>query len=88
MTTLPQPNMYDFGRFGAGIKAWAEKLVEVLSVPDEGILKLTRRTLAQLPSAAASKGCMLIVTDETGGEVPAWSDGTNWRRVTDRAVVS
>lgn len=31
---------------------------------------------------------LIQVPDETGGEVPAFSDGTNWRRVTDRAVVS
>lgn len=28
------------------------------------------------------------VSDETGGAIPAFSDGTNWRRVSDRAVVS
>jgi hypothetical protein len=33
-------------------------------------------------------GQMLFVTDETGGSIPAFSDGTNWRRVTDREIVS
>jgi len=33
-------------------------------------------------------GALLYVTDEAGGAVMAFSDGTNWRRVTDRAVVS
>jgi hypothetical protein len=28
------------------------------------------------------------VTDDAGGSVLAFSDGANWRRVTDRAVVS
>lgn len=41
-----------------------------------------------LPSAAANIGCMIYVTNEAGGAVPAFSDGTNWRRVTDRAIVS
>lgn len=30
----------------------------------------------------------VFVTDETGGAVLAFSDGTDWRRCTDRAVVS
>lgn len=40
-----------------------------------------------LPSAAPA-GRLIFVSDETGGPVPAFSDGTNWRRVTDRAIVS
>ena len=40
-----------------------------------------------LPSAA-QPGQMIYVSDETGGAVMAFSDGTNWRRITDRAVVS
>jgi hypothetical protein len=31
---------------------------------------------------------MAFVSNESGGPVPAFSDGTAWRRVTDRAVVS
>jgi hypothetical protein len=31
---------------------------------------------------------MIYVSDETGGAVMAFSDGTNWRRITDRATVS
>jgi hypothetical protein len=31
---------------------------------------------------------MIFVTNESGGAVPAFSDGTNWRRVTDRAIVT
>ncbi len=42
---------------------------------------------AALPSAAIA-GTLIYVTDEAGGAVPAFADGTNWRRVTDRAVVS
>jgi hypothetical protein len=43
---------------------------------------------AALPSAVDNARALIYVTDEAGGEVPAFSDGTNWRRVTDRAVVS
>ncbi len=49
--------------------------------------QLRSYTVAGLPSAATA-GQMIYVSDETGGAVPAFSDGTNWRRVTDRAVVA
>lgn len=45
-------------------------------------------TVGTLPSAATFARGLIYVSDETGGAVPAFSDGTNWRRVTDRAVVS
>jgi hypothetical protein len=44
-------------------------------------------TVGTLPSAATA-GQMIFVSDESGGAVMAFSDGTNWRRVTDRAIVS
>jgi hypothetical protein len=45
-------------------------------------------TVATLPSAATYARGLIYVSDETGGAIPAFSDGTNWRRVTDRAVVA
>lgn len=45
-------------------------------------------TVATLPSAATYVRGIIYVSDETGGAVLAFSDGTNWRRVTDRAVVA
>jgi len=50
-------------------------------------LRLPSFTVATLPSAATA-AAMIYVSDETGGAVLAFSDGTNWRRVTDRAIVS
>tara|TARA_R110000782_G_scaffold109339_1_gene198320 strand:+ start:408 stop:680 length:273 start_codon:yes stop_codon:yes gene_type:complete len=50
--------------------------------------KMNEYLLADLPDATKCKGCSLIVTNETGGYVSAISDGTNWRRSTDLAVVS
>lgn len=44
-------------------------------------------TVASVPSATLV-GQMIYVSNETGGAVLAFSDGTNWRRVTDRAIVS
>jgi hypothetical protein len=54
----------------------------------DGAMRVKSYTVATLPSAAAGAGQMIYVSDETGGAVLAFSDGTSWRRVTDRAVVS
>jgi hypothetical protein len=43
-------------------------------------------TVATLPAATAAR--FIYVSDETGGPIMAFSDGTNWRRVTDRAIIS
>ncbi len=44
-------------------------------------------TVTTVPDATSGYG-MIMVTDETGGAVLAFSDLTDWRRVTDRAVIS
>ena len=54
-----------------------------------GSLKLKSYTVAGVPSASThGAGAQIFVTDEAGGAINAFSDGTNWRRVTDRAIVS
>lgn len=45
-------------------------------------------TVTTLPDAAANTYGIIIVSNETGGATVAFSDGTNWRRVQDRAIVS
>ena len=46
-------------------------------------------TVAGVPSAAAlAAGTILYISNESGGAVLAFNDGTNWRRVTDRAIIS
>ena len=50
-------------------------------------VQLPSYTVTTLPVATTAGG-MIFVSNETGGAVPAFSDGTNWRRVTDRAIVS
>lgn len=54
-----------------------------------GVPRLPSFTVAGLPSAsAAGAGALAFVSNETGGAVLAFSDGTNWRRVTDRAIAA
>lgn len=50
-------------------------------------VKLHSYTVATLPSALKNKDGIIAVSDETGGDTFAKSDGTNWRRP-DRAIVS
>ncbi|MDP3545976.1 MAG: DUF2793 domain-containing protein [Phreatobacter sp.] len=45
-------------------------------------------TVATLPAAADHAGALVDVVDEAGGRTLAMSDGADWRRVHDRAVVS
>ena len=52
-------------------------------------LMLAPYTVASAPDAATvGAGAMIFVTNETGGAVPAFSDGLNWRRVTDRSIIA
>jgi hypothetical protein len=54
---------------------------------DRNIIYSKSYTVSTLPSAE-SVGGIIYVSDEVGGATLAFSDGTNWRRVTDRAVVA
>lgn len=52
-------------------------------------VRIPQYLVADVPTPADTTASYLIqVTNETGGTVPAFWDGTKWRRVTDRAVVS
>ena len=50
--------------------------------------------VAELPSAVdfdpdkTGRATFIYVSDESGGAQMAFSDGTNWRRFSDRAIVS
>jgi hypothetical protein len=49
-------------------------------------VELASYTVATLPAQKAAG--LIYVSDEIGGATLAFSDGTNWRRVQDRVVVS
>lgn len=53
----------------------------------ESRLFMPQYTVAGLPSPAQDPQ-IVFVTDDVGGAVPAFNDGADWRRVTDRAPVS
>lgn len=55
----------------------------------DGAVRVKGYAVAALPSAASEgAGAIVFVTNEAGGPVLAFSDGSAWRRVTDRAVVA
>jgi hypothetical protein len=70
------------GQPSGGFKAWITRLTAFINRPT-----LPSYTVAKAPSDGRA-GQMIFVTNEAGGAVPAFHDGTNWRRVTDRAVIS
>lgn len=55
-----------------------------------GVFAVKAYAKASLPSAGLvnSGSGIIYVTDDVGGSVIAFSDGTNWRRVTDRAIIA
>jgi hypothetical protein len=67
----------------------AGPLLEVSGdIQSGGPVKLKSYTVAGVPAAASYTGAMVYVSNESGGATPAFSDGTNWRRVADRAIIS
>lgn len=68
---------YDLGTIVVGGVLYPEQLV------------LPSFTVAELGGISTNPaGQMVFCSNESGGSVPAFSDGTNWRRVTDRQIVS
>lgn len=61
--------------------------IELFRIRTDGRIQFPSFTQATLP-AATTAACMAFCSDETGGATMVFSDGTNWRRVQDRAVVS
>jgi hypothetical protein len=86
--TEPVTLSEDLGLVTAAVDSEADLGALVTSgliYPDQFVLP--SYTTSTLPSASIA-GSMIYVTNETGGPVPAFADGTNWRRVTDRAIVT
>jgi len=73
---------------GGAAAAQAVRVKSDKSTVFNGPVVLQSYTVAGVPAAASYTGGMIYVSNETGGAIPAFSDGTNWRRVTDRAIIS
>ena len=69
------------GRVGLGIAT------PTTALDVAGPIRVGTYLVSSLPSASAT-GQLIFVSNETSGPVIAFADGSNWRRVTDRLVVS
>lgn len=86
MKNLPKPEFFD--KNGKGWKEWGKELISRLEKTEQNKApQLPSFPVASLPSAA-DKGVLIFVPNESGGATVAYSDGTDWRRVTDGAIVS
>lgn len=76
----------------AGTPPWGVDLIRQIEAEflNRALLpvKLPPYPKADMPNPATYNQCWIYVTDEAGGAMPAFSDGTNFRRCTDRAIVS
>jgi hypothetical protein len=61
--------------------------ITITSVIIGNAIQLPSYTVAGAPSAAVA-GRLIYVSNESGGATLAFSDGTNWRRVQDIAIIS
>ena len=66
---------------------YLDDIEQKFNVPDLPVFTVAQLNGTEVPASSRPNG-LVMVSDETGGIVPAFSDSTNWRRVTDRAVIS
>lgn len=84
-STTTETRIYGGGNERINVKPSATDGVSIVGTP----LGLNSYTVAGAPSASNSgAGAIIYVSDETGGATLAFSDGTDWRRVQDRAVIA
>ena len=85
----------DINQYLQDVELWIKQVYDNLT----GVTELLSTTVANLtgPTAqllatdfdpATGRAATVYVSDESGGATLAFSDGTNWRRVQDRAIVS
>jgi hypothetical protein len=65
------------------LQALLESIQEVLNTG-----KQNEYTVATVPDATQCEGCIIYVSDETGGATLAFSNNVNWLRVQDRVIIS
>jgi len=72
---------------------WRTWLNTVFEKIGSGPVLIKSYTVTSSPSASESGddntfSSLIYITDEVGGPTLAFSDGTNWLRVQDRAIIS
>lgn len=80
----------DISKYFRQIELFVKQVYENLT----GVNEAKAFTVADLPDPAdydpsiRGRAAYVYVSDESGGATLAFCDGTNWRRVQDRAIVS
>lgn len=82
------PNAISKGAGGFSLEAGNYEIDGTAVIDSSRMVRLRNYTVVGLPSAVGLDGAVVYVSNEAGGSVPAYSNGTNWLRVTDRAIVS
>lgn len=67
---------------------WLESVLTSIDRKMADVERMAEYTVATAPDPAGHPREWIYVTDESGGATPAFSDGTNWRRTSDRAIIS
>lgn len=76
------------GRLTLAVYQYFRELDQAIRGLISGPVFLPTYTVSTVPSAAGNAQAWIYVSNESGGAQPAFSDGTNWRRASDRAVIS
>lgn len=53
-----------------------------------GPFELSSYAVAGVPDPTLFDGCLIYITNETGGKTPAWSNGVTWNRIYDGNPIS
>ena len=88
----PQLRENGADKYFMDVELWIKQVYENLT----GVNDTKSYTVAELADIPATnydpdttgRSAFVYVSDESGGAQMAFSDGTNWRRFTDRAIVS
>jgi len=84
----PPPLKQQISANGTCGSIWAAWFQDLQRLIGGAPFPLKSYLVAAVPSAALYEGNIIYVSNESGGAVIAFSDGVNWRRCTDRAIIS
>jgi len=87
--TAPRPDERLAGTTGAMSSIWFKWVSRVTSaVGGREPAQLAGYTVASLPDPARWPRCVVYVSNDVGGSTLAFSDGSDWRRMADRAIIT
>lgn len=87
MILVPQPRPDEILQEGGLLARVWFRWVLAVTARLNGPPQLPEYTVAGMPGAGGARK-LIWVSDAGGGAIPAYSDGTNWRRITDGTVIS